>query len=414
MTIQQDSIPALSKPRNKVVVVEDIQLQILTLLNKYSARKCKLNYSFAIKNTKLTLDVDILPWEENHYTVAGGRGARRRRKRRRKESGHVSQRNTPTAEAETPRNILPDARSQPRPTLTEKPVHTSPVPPVPPPPWYRAPPPSQPTKPCGRCPLVCTCMPSTSSGSERPALQVPTTRRVRGMDLPTTPEEPLRKVAELLDKQNQKIDLNDQPWFFDSISRQQVSDLLQDKGKIGDFVIRESSKNGQFVLSLRAPKMQVKHVEIIVLDGMYFTEQRDWEKFDSLEALVQSYVKSGLILRPLGDKLMHKKDAETRGKRSLAKRIFCFFCGQYHGQVHFCHRTQQWRNVDTSLLMEIIGNTRESVERPPGVQLYLDDYGEAKIYKSRWEMFSDMKERSNWLFSCEQSREQKDLQRRPA
>ena len=109
-----------------MVVVEDIQLQILTLLNKYSARKCKLNYSFAIKNTKLTLDVDILPWVENHYTVAGGRGSRRRRRRRRKESEHVSQRNTPTAEAETPRNILPDARSQPRPTLIEKPVHTSP------------------------------------------------------------------------------------------------------------------------------------------------------------------------------------------------------------------------------------------------------------------------------------------------
>ena len=64
------------------------------------------------------------------------------------------------------------------------------LPPVPPPPWYRAPPPSQPTEPCGRCPLVCTCMPmcmpSTSSGSERPALQVPTTRRVRVKDLPTT------------------------------------------------------------------------------------------------------------------------------------------------------------------------------------------------------------------------------------
>ena len=392
MTIQQDSIPALSKPRNKVVVVEDIQLQILTLLNKYSARKCKLNYSFAIKNTKLTLDVDILPWEENHYTVAGGRGARRRRKRRRKESGHVSQRNTPTAEAETPRNILPDARSQPRPTLTEKPVHTSPVPPVPPPP-------SQPTKPCGRCPLVCTCMPSTSSGSERPALQVPTTRRVRGMDLPTTPEEPLRKVAELLDKQNQKIDLNDQPWFFDSISRQQVSDLLQDKGKIGDFVVRESSKYGHYALSWKDPEKKIRHMDL------------GKKRFDSLEALVQSYVKSGLIIRPLEDKLMHKKDAETRGKRSLAKRIFCFFCGQYHGQVHFCHRTQQWRNVDTYLFMEFIGDTRESVERPPG---YTVDSCKAMLYKSRWEMFSDMKERSNWLFSCEQSREQKDLQRRPA
>ena len=389
MTIQQDSIPALSKPRNKVVVVEDIQLQILTLLNKYSARKCKLNYSFAIKNTKLTLDVDILPWEENHYTVAGGRGARRRRKRRRKESGNFSQRNTPTAEAETPRNILPDARSQPRPTLTEKPVHTSPVPPVPPPPWYRAPPPSEPTEPCGRCPLVCTCMPSTSSGSERPALQVPTTRRVRVMDLPTTPEEPLRKVAELLDKQNQKIDLNDQPWFFDSISRQQVSDLLQDKGKIGDFVVRESSKYGHYALSWKDPEKKIRHMDL------------GKKRFDSLEALVQSYVKSGLIIRPLEDKLMHKKDAETRGKRSLAKRIFCFFCSQYHGQVHFCHQTQQWRNVDTYLFMEFIGDTRESVERPPG---YAADSYTHTLYRSRWDMFTDLRDRASLLQSYEQKR----------
>ena len=77
------------------------------------------------------------------------------------------------------------------------------------------------------------------------------------MDLPTTPEEPLRKVAELLDKQNQKIDLNDQQWFFDSISRQQVSDLLQDKGKIGDFVVRESSKYGNFALSWKAPEKKI-------------------------------------------------------------------------------------------------------------------------------------------------------------
>merc|ERR1711942_137074 len=103
-------------------------------------------------------------------------------------------------------------------------------------------------------------------------------------------------------------------------------------------------------------------------------EHRDWEKFDSLEAVVKFYVKTGF--RPLKNKMMHKKDAETRGKRSLAKRIFCFFCTEYHGQVHFCHRTQQWRNVDTSLLMEIIGNTRESVERPPG---YAGDSMDANI-----------------------------------
>jgi len=374
MTIQQDSIPALSKPRNKVVVVEDIQLQILTLLNKYSARKCKLNYSFAIKNTKLTLDVDVLPGEENHYTVAGGRGSRRRRTRRRKESGNVYQRNTPAAEAETPGTKLPDARSRPGPTLTVKPVHAS-----------------QPKKQCDRCPLVCVCVPESMPKS----IPLPSSRSERPTS--TTPEVPFRKVAELLDDKNKKRDLNDQPWFYDSISQQQISDLLQEKGKEGDFVIRESSKYEQFVLSWKTPSMQVGHAEIIMQDEMYFMERRDWEKFDSLEALVKFYVENGYIIRPLRNKLMHKKDAETRGKRSVAKRIYCFFCCQYHGQVHFCPRTLQWRNVDLFLLMEIIGDTRESVERPPGYAG--GDISQNTTYRSRWDMFTDMRARADLLCS---------------
>jgi len=379
MTIQQDSIPTLSKPRNKVVAVEDIQLEILALLKKYSARKCKLNYSFAIKNTKLTLDVDVLPGEENHYTVAGGRGARRRRTRRRKESGHVYQRNTPTTEAETPRNELPNARSRPGPTLTEKPVHAS-----------------QPKKQCDRCPLVCVCVPESMPQSMPKSVPLPSSRSERPAS--TTPEVPFRKVSKLLDDKNKNRDLNDQPWFYDSISRQQVSDLLLEKGEIGDFVIRESSDYGNFVLSWRGDKMKVHHELITVLDGKYFVEQRE-EKFDSLEALVKFYVKIGYIIRPLKNKMKHKKDAETRGKRSLAKRIFCFLCTEYHGQVHFCHRTQVWRNVDTSLFMEIIGNTRESVERPPGYAGYVGNAGESvdakiQIYKSRWDMFSDLQQRS--------------------
>jgi len=373
MTIQQDSIPTLSKPRNKVVAVEDIQLEILALLKKYSARKCKLNYSFAIKNTKLTLDVDVLLGEENHYTVAGGRGARRRRTKRRRESGHVYQRNTPTTEAETPRNELPNARSRPGPTLTEKPV-----------------PASQPKKQCDRCPLVCVCVPESMPQSMPKSVPLPSSRSERPAS--TTPEVPFRKVAKLLDDKNKKRDLNDQPWFYDSISRQQVSDLLLEKGEIGDFVIRESSNNGHFVLSWRGDKMQVNHELIIVHDGKYIIEHHDWEKFDSLEALVKFYVENGYIIRPLRDKLMHKKDAETRGKRSLAKRIFCFYCFQYHGQVHFCHRTQQWRNVDTSLLMEMVGDTRKSVERPPGY--VVDNMVDFTFYKSRWAMFTDMRDKA--------------------
>jgi len=380
MTIQQDSIPTLSKPRNKVVAVEDIQLEILALLKKYSARKCKLNYSFAIKNTKLTLDVDVLLGEENHYTVAGGRGARRRRTKRRRESGHVYQRNTPTTEAETPRNELPNARSRPGPTLTEKPVHAS-----------------QPKKQCDRCPLVCVCVPESMPQSMPKSVPLPSSRSERPAS--TTPEVPFRKVAKLLDDKNKMRDLNDQPWFYDSISRQQVSDLLLEKGEIGDFVIRESSNYGHFVLSWRGDEMQVHHELITVLDGKYFVEQRE-EKFDSLEALVKFYVEIGYIIRPLKNKMKHKKDAETRGKRSLAKRIFCFLCTEYHGQVHFCHRTQVWRNVDTSLFMEIIGNTRESVERPSGYAGYAEYAGEnvdakIQIYKSRWDMFSDLQMRSN-------------------
>lgn len=43
-----------------------------------------LQYSFAIKSTKLILELDIVPEMKNHRTTAGGRGARRRRKKRRK------------------------------------------------------------------------------------------------------------------------------------------------------------------------------------------------------------------------------------------------------------------------------------------------------------------------------------------
>ena len=187
--MKQSSIPALSIPGNKMVAVEEIQLKLLKILTLYSTRKCKLDYSFAIKNRKLTLDVDILPLEENHYTVAGGRGARRRRKERRKESvieptprvveqtprvveptpRVFNQRNTPAAEAKAPRNILQNARLHPKPKTL-----------------------------CGQ--------------SSRPALQVPTTEKERSM------AEPMKRVEELLNKQNKRIDLNEQPWFFGSIS----------------------------------------------------------------------------------------------------------------------------------------------------------------------------------------------------
>lgn len=381
MTIQQSSIPALSIPRNKVVAVEEIQLQILTLLHKYSTRKWKLDYSFAIKNTKLTFDVDILPGEENHYTVAGGRGARRRRRTRRKDSEHVDQKDKPkqtappamkqtvslTRHEEPKKRRLKRARdlkASKKPTLQEKPV---------------LPPRSE--KP-----------PRLPPRSEKPALQVQTRDLKRSEALTATPKEPLKRVEELLDKQNKKIDLNDQPWFFGSISRQEVSDLMTDKGEIGDYVVRESSKYGHLVLTWKDVE-DIKHMKITIVNGLYLMgkEERDWKRFDSLEALVQSNVDSGLIIKPLSNKQAHKKDAEKRYKRSLARRIFCFYCKQFHEPVHFCHRTQKFRHVDTFHMMELTGNTRNSVERPPGYDV---DDCQFRFHQSKYIMLCDQFQRA--------------------
>ena len=69
---------------NQAVAVADIQLKLLSTLTAYNKKNnAVLQYSFAIKSTKLTLEVDIVPGVDNHQTTAGGRGSRRRRRKRR-------------------------------------------------------------------------------------------------------------------------------------------------------------------------------------------------------------------------------------------------------------------------------------------------------------------------------------------
>ena len=50
--------------------------------------------------------------------------------------------------------------------------------------------------------------------------------------IPTTPKEPLEKVAELLNKKHKRKDKNIPAWFCDPISKQPISDLLQDEGRV--------------------------------------------------------------------------------------------------------------------------------------------------------------------------------------
>ena len=73
-----------SSAENQAVLVAKIQLKLLSTITAYNKKNNSvLQYSFAIKSTKLILELDIVPEMKNHRTTAGGRGARRRRKKRR-------------------------------------------------------------------------------------------------------------------------------------------------------------------------------------------------------------------------------------------------------------------------------------------------------------------------------------------
>ena len=50
-----------------------------------------------------------------------------------------------------------------------------------------------------------------------------------------------------------QVGLQHKPWYFDSITKQSVLELLQETGQVGDFIIRESDTLGHYALSWIAP-----------------------------------------------------------------------------------------------------------------------------------------------------------------
>jgi hypothetical protein len=219
MTMKRSAIPACVSgvSGNQAVAVSDIQLRLLSTLTAYNKKgSFAIKYSFAINSTKLTLDVDILPWVENHHTTAGGRGSRKRRKRRR----------TRETEDDLDSEDLGDVYDKGKPIQKEKPIQKDkPI---------LKDKPIQKDKPkedadayskdtneicvCG--PLVCMCMKpekppdkttnlrrsGTTRKSEKPALQV------------QMKDSMISKVEEFLRKKNEQP-LKQKPWFFMETSR---------------------------------------------------------------------------------------------------------------------------------------------------------------------------------------------------
>ena len=70
-------------------------------------------------------------------------------------------------------------------------------------------------------------------------------------------------------------------------------------------------------MSWIATGRNIKHVEISVVNGLYFFENVALGGFNSLESLVNFAVEQNLICKPLGNKELHKCASQEWFKRRL-------------------------------------------------------------------------------------------------
>jgi len=94
--------------------------------------------------------------------------------------------------------------------------------------------------------------------------------------------------------------LNNKTWYYGAISRGNCDQLLNDFGKDGDFLVRDSeSANGDFSVSLKAPGRN-KHFKVHFENSVYCIGQR---KFNSLDELIEHYKKAPIYTGSDGEKL---------------------------------------------------------------------------------------------------------------
>jgi len=86
--------------------------------------------------------------------------------------------------------------------------------------------------------------------------------------------------------------LTNKIWYYGAISRVQCDQLLNEFGKIGDFLVRDSETNaGDYSVSLKAVGRN-KHFRVHFEDGVFCIGQR---KFTSLDELIEHYKKAPIF-----------------------------------------------------------------------------------------------------------------------
>ncbi|KAM9485119.1 cytoplasmic protein NCK2-like isoform 1-T5 [Salvelinus alpinus] len=89
-------------------------------------------------------------------------------------------------------------------------------------------------------------------------------------------------------------------WYYGGVTRHQAELVLNERGKEGDFLIRDSeSSPSDFSVSLKAPGKN-KHFKVQCSEEVYCIGQR---KFSSIDELVEHYKKAPIFTSQHGDKL---------------------------------------------------------------------------------------------------------------
>ena len=79
-------------------------------------------------------------------------------------------------------------------------------------------------------------------------------------------------------------------WFFPTLSRTRAEDILKDEGKEGGFVVRNSSRENMYTLSI-CHESQVRHYHIKLEEAQYYIS--DKHRFPSIKELIEYHKLNG-------------------------------------------------------------------------------------------------------------------------
>ena len=232
------------------------------------------------------------------------------------------------------------------------------------------------------------------------------------------------KNKEAEEKQNMKEDFHlymkkeyekifNEDWFFDKITHQRAEELLIEKGRRGDFLVREDLEEGKFFLIWLDQENYLHHSRIVMN-----RESRKWNvwikdgkkqlrtlHFDTFSDLLKDLIAHNIIIKPLGNKEEHKTIAERRFKNTRIPRFFCFHCESFQDNIHYCRGRELWQNMDPVNNLLLVGTTRKNVERSPEHVVENDEHNWYQHYKNKAIMLKALEDEARCVREAERVKE---------